>query len=247
MLFSIVTVHLNHIHGLRATQESLLAQTNRDFEWIVIDGGSNHECVAALHHLGAIWISEPDHGIYDAMNKGIERASGRYLLFLNAGDRLAGPDVLAKIADAIGNANPDFVYGDAIESGQMKPARDIAHMTTGMITHHQAMLYNRSSLSDMRYDVDYRIAGDYKFTADYLSRFHRTLYCPFPICDFEPGGLSQRNVRLGRIEQFRARAELKAVGLPANAAIYAGQSALMALRRAAPGLYWAIKRRGKQT
>lgn len=248
MLFSVVTVTRNNSKGLIATHKSLAAQTCRDFEWIVIDGASSDGTAAWLATTDAIWSSEPDRGIYDAMNKGIARARGDYLLFLNAGDRLAAPDTLAQIADRIAAAQqvPAFVYGDSRENqvnGQpvLKKARPHDRITQGMFTHHQSMLYRRDRLDNIRYDISYRIAADYKFTAEVLRKRKPVLYCPFSICLFEPNGVSQRRTGDGRGEQFRIRRECRLVPMHKNIMIYGAQSALIALRRVAPGLYWWSK------
>lgn len=241
MQFSIITVTRNNLDGLKNTAESLQWQTCRDFEWIVIDGASTDGTPHHLDTTDARWISEPDKGIYDAMNKGIDRAHGDYLLFLNAGDTLAAPDVLEKI-DLMAE-DEDFIYGDSIEGDHIKPARPHTQILTGLVTHHQAILYRRTRLGAMRYDQTYTIAGDYRLTLEFLRLADiSTLYCPFPVCIFEQGGVSQIQVRRGRIEQFIARRELRACSPVANIGIFVGQSAAMALRRLWPRLYWWLKR-----
>ncbi len=86
MLFSVITVTRNNLVGLRRTHESLRIQSCGDYEWIVVDGASDDGTADYLKKTGANWVSEPDRGIYDAMNKGIARAQGRWLIFMNAGD-----------------------------------------------------------------------------------------------------------------------------------------------------------------
>lgn len=250
MKFSIVTVTRNNLSGLQATGDSLHVQTSRDFEWIVVDGASADGTVEYLTSQacpqpgeeGLRWLSEPDAGIYDAMNKGIARAQGDYLLFLNAGDTLATPDTLEKIKIFLADKNPDFIYGDSLEDNRIKKARSHKHILTGMITHHQAMLYKRQTAGNARYDKTFKIAADYKFTLQHLTKSREILYCPFPVCIFEQGGISQRQVKQGRVEQFKARKELKICALHLNAGIYCAQSLLMMLRRYVPQFYWALKR-----
>lgn len=241
MKFSIITVTRNNLDGLKNTAESLQWQTCRDFEWIVIDGASTDGTPPYLDKTDARWISEPDKGIYDAMNKGIDRARGDYVLFLNAGDTLAVPDVLEKIDVMI--EDEDFIYGDSIEGDHIKPARPHTQILTGLITHHQAILYRRARLGALRYDQRFKIAGDYRLTLEFLRLPGiRALYCPFPVCIFEQGGVSQVQFRRGRIEQFIIRRELRACPLAINIWVFAGQSAMMAVRRAWPRLYWWLKR-----
>lgn len=100
MKLSIITINLNDKIGLQKTIDSVVAQTFDDYEFIVIDGNSSDGSVELIKNNEEIithWISEPDSGIYNAMNKGIKLAEGDYLHFLNAGDRLSGPDVLEKM------------------------------------------------------------------------------------------------------------------------------------------------------
>ena len=91
MKLSIITINYNNLAGLQKTIESVVSQTFRDFEWIVIDGGSvdgSRELIERYANSFSYWVSEPDKGIYNAMNKGIVVAKGDYLLFLNSGDWL---------------------------------------------------------------------------------------------------------------------------------------------------------------
>ena len=91
-ILSIITINRNNANGLKRTIESVIAQTFKDFEWIVIDGASTDESIDVIKKYAehfTYWISEKDSGVYDAMNKGIQKAHGKYLLFMNSGDMLA--------------------------------------------------------------------------------------------------------------------------------------------------------------
>ncbi|MCB9990646.1 MAG: glycosyltransferase [Rhodospirillales bacterium] len=248
MLFSIITVTRNNLDGLKKTAASLAAQSFQGFEWLVIDGASTDGTLDYLKDIEACYVSEPDDGIYDAMNKGIDKAEGFYVLFLNAGDCLAGTDVLAAIASDLENmqSTPDFIYGDALETGaqdtpQIKPARPYQKSAYGMFTHHQAMLYRNETIGTLRYDQSYMIAADYKFTLQFLQQSNAVLYCPFPICLFESGGISQQQAARGRTEQIRIRDELKTVSPLKNRIIATQQSLVWTIRQSCPVLYWAIK------
>lgn len=116
MKLSIITVNLNNRDGLQKTIDSVVSQTFKDFEWIVIDGGSNdgsRELIERFADHITYWVSEPDKGIYNAMNKGIRVAQGEYLLFLNSGDWLYNGTVLERFAN--GNYLEDIVYGNIIK------------------------------------------------------------------------------------------------------------------------------------
>ncbi len=245
---SVVTITYNNLLGLAKTHESVRAQTDTDFEWIVIDGGSADATADYLQGTDALWISQPDKGIYDAMNKGLERAHGTYVIFMNAGDAFAAPSVIERLKQNAQESQPDFLYGDSYETvpegGEFyKKAKPHQALATGMITHHQAMLYCREKIKDLRYDTNYKIAGDYDFTARFLKDNARALYCPFPIALYESGGVSQMNAALGRREEFEIRQNVfgKKQGHPYI--VFIRQWLASSLRQASPALYRLLKSR----
>jgi glycosyltransferase involved in cell wall biosynthesis len=113
MKISIITINLNNAVGLKKTILSVLCQTFRDFEFIIVDGGStdgSYEIISQHDTSLSSWVSEPDNGIYNAMNKGIALAKADYMLFLNSGDSLVNEGVLTEVASRLGVA--DIVYGN---------------------------------------------------------------------------------------------------------------------------------------
>ncbi len=244
-LFSIITVTLNNIAGLKKTYESLCAQSNQNFEWIIIDGVSTDGTIEFLNSQNLIHTSEPDNGIYDAMNKGISHVSGQYILFLNAGDTLASPETLEKINRKLDNQDYDFIYGDSLEQNKQdqtyKRARHHSKILHGMFTHHQAMLYSADILKDLRYNEKFKIAADYDLTLRTIKKSKNILPLNFPICIFEAGGISQQQVLKGRIEQFKIRMQHK-IPLLKNMSIFSLQTLAYALRLICPKLYWFLKR-----
>ena len=113
MKLSIITINYNDAAGLERTIKSVLEQKTGDFEHVIIDGNStdgSKEIIAKYAHHFSYFISEADHGVYDAMNKGIKNATGDYLLFLNSGDALFNPDVIEKVLPHL--IMHDLVYGD---------------------------------------------------------------------------------------------------------------------------------------
>lgn len=240
-LFSIVTITKDNLAGLNITAVSIAHQSCPDYEWIVIDGHSSDGTKDFLATLPAQITSEPDAGIYDAMNKGIAMARGLYVLFLNAGDALADMDILSTLSRAA-RENPDFIYGDALETnGLYKKARSHENLDWGMFTHHQAMLYRRDLIGEARYDDTFKIAADYGFTVAHLRKARSVHYMPCAICVFDDGGVSQRNRALGRREQYRLRRKFGQCGLLRNCAVYALQSVSAALRDASPQTYLKIR------
>jgi putative colanic acid biosynthesis glycosyltransferase len=250
-MISLISITLNNLSGLKKTYESIKKQTHQDFEWIILDGGSIDETktwVKTLHHPALSFHSQPDKGIYDAMNKGIERAKGEYLLFLNAGDQLAQSDTLESLQSIINMAGaPDFIYGDALEEvGDtnklfLKKARVHQTLYKGMVTHHQAMLYKRKTLGDMRYNLDYTLAADYDFTCRFLKISQNIHYCSFAICIFEAGGTSQNNAAISRKEEYHIKRTLKLCSLTSARAIYLRQTIALAIRMHLPWLYKTMK------
>lgn len=247
MLFSIVTVTRNNLSGLQKTAHSLRTQSFQDYEWIIIDGASTDGTVAWLATQSAQWVSEPDDGIYDAMNKGLARAQGHYIIFLNAGDSFAHHTILQTIQSEIHNDPAiGFLYGDAYEERPglppaMKTARPHTQIDRGLFTHHQAMIYKRQDLGDLRYDTSYKIAADYKFTLQFLQRTPTARYINIPLCLFEAGGVSQQQQKRGRLEQFKIRQECQRVSPLKNIRIYGTQLTATIVRQTAPTLYWRLR------
>lgn len=246
---SIITITYNNRDGLRRTAESVLSQTGRDYEWIIVDGASTDGTQGDFsNYTKARITSEPDNGIYDAMNKGIEQSNGDYLIFMNAGDTFASPTILDSILNVIRNNNPDLIYGDAWEQGKggetfYKRAKPHSRILYGLFTHHQSIFYNRAALGKMRYDTSYRIAADYDLTLRFLQNKARICqYVAEPICIFESGGISQKNIDTGREEQHRSR-EQNGVSPFYNAMISRRQKLASLLRELCPALYHLSKRR----
>lgn len=240
--FSIITITKNHKHGLKKTASSIQTQTCKNYEWIIVDGDSTDGTQNDfIDYKNALIISEPDKGIYDAMNKGIDKTTGDYIIFMNAGDQFASPDVLQQILIATAN-NPDFIYGDSLEDHHYKRARSHTKMNWGMFTHHQAMIYKRASLDTLRYNLDYKIAADYDLTLRFLRLAKNIVYIPLPVCIFETGGTSQTSAGRGRNEQFITRHKNKICSILLNHYIWGFQLIAYCIRSKFESLYWVIKK-----
>lgn len=245
---AVLTVVRNDRVGLLATRDSLRAQTETGFAWIVVDGASTDGTAGWLRDHPdetAWWRSAPDGGLYDAMNRALDAARGLgcgHALFLNAGDRLAGPGTVAALCRAVeSNPNAVLLYGDALErlmDGRMvlKPSRSHRRAAFGMFTHHQAMLYRIAGLTGLRFDDRYAIAADYAFTLDAMAR-GASVRLPFPVCVFAPGGVSQRETTQGRREQACIRRDLLGHGPLREWVLGGAQWSAAALRRHFPKVY----------
>ena len=225
MKISIITVCKNDKRGLVNTFESICRQASDVFEWWVIDGGSTdgtREWLGKKHTFDGGWISEPDNGIYDAMNKGIGLATGDYLLFMNSGDLLAGPDVISKLIDRITQQTgaPDFVYGDSLDieaNGRThyRQALRASFIKVGMITRHQSMLYRKELVLHERYPANFKLSGDYALTANLLMKNGiKVLQVNFPISLFSLGGRHDTLRFKALQEDFKIRKTILQQNLP---------------------------------
>ncbi|MDD4869629.1 MAG: glycosyltransferase family 2 protein [Kiritimatiellae bacterium] len=174
---SIITVCRNETARIRKTAESVVGQTCTDFEWIVIDGGSTDGTMEILNEYRnrmAHIISEPDSGVYYAMNKGARLARGEWLLFLNGGDLLAGVDVLEGILPLLGERGEDVLVGECLctwPDGR-QPRRmshgaklDLHHFYRTTINHQSAFIGRQVFDRFGPYDVSFRLSSDYDFFA----------------------------------------------------------------------------------
>jgi len=135
----------------------------------------------------------------------------------------------------------DYVKYNSFRS-HYKTAKPSTTIASGMFTHHQAMLYRRTSIKDLRYNEAYQIAADYDFTTRFLAQNPHPHYIPTPICIFEPGGISQQKTTQGRREQFQIRKTLNLCSNFENHIITKKQHIATLLRKISPQLYWRVKR-----
>ena len=171
MLLSIITINFNNLEGLKKTMASVLGQTWTAFEYIVIDGGSTDGSAAYIESQKDkidYWVSEPDSGIYNAMNKGIKVAKGEYLLFLNSGDELYDLEVLNKNNIAI--HTEDFVYFDIflIFANETKihhypKLLNFESFMVGSLGHPTTFIKRSLFAKIGLYDEELKIVSDWKF------------------------------------------------------------------------------------
>ena len=174
MFLSIITINRNNAEGLKKTLESVASQTCRDFEHIIIDGASTDGSVDVIKDYVAspsgknvsYWISEPDSGIYNAMNKGIKKASGDYISLLNSGDWYE-PDACAIISENAEKTHCDVYYGllryiNRNNKCEMILGRTIEMIDTAMIAHPTCFI-SKNVYSKYLYDENLKFASDYDF------------------------------------------------------------------------------------
>jgi glycosyltransferase involved in cell wall biosynthesis len=203
-LFTIVTVVFNGKDSLGATVESVLSQNFADFEYIVVDGGSNDGTLGIIkkHESGiASWVSEPDNGIYDAMNKGISRATGKWILFMNSGDRFFDAQVLSSFAASRFDEAADIVYGDAIVEypgfDVKYPIQPLDQMWKRMPFCHQAMFCRTDVMRAFQFDTRYRLSADFDVIYRAFLQRKRFVYFDRIVCRFNnKAGASIKNMIL---------------------------------------------------
>jgi glycosyltransferase involved in cell wall biosynthesis len=210
-LLSIITVVYNGVDDLRKTIESVKPLHGDKLQFIVIDGASTDgtvDLIKSYEDVVDCWISEPDQGIYDAMNKGIALSKGKYLLFLNAKDELVVN--LSDIEEAL-SGDYVFIYGKAnmLEDDRRvvyvkgKPLKNHRKLLTGTPLCHQAIFYRRDLIGS--YDPDYRIMADRVLTHELVTKYgvSKTLFLDLPIANYFEGGFSRQNYERWKREEIR--------------------------------------------
>lgn len=200
-LFTIVTVTHNAEELLQKTIESVAAQNFRNFEYIIIDGGSSDNTVSIIRtnseHV-TDWISERDSGIYDAMNKGISRARGQWINFMNAGDIFSDAYVLEKVACSIA-PDSEILYGHRyyLKGGKrtFQESKDIATIFERMPFGHQSTFVKASLLKTVGFNETYKFAADYNLLMMLFCKGHKFQRLDLAICDFLAGGQSESGLR----------------------------------------------------
>jgi putative colanic acid biosynthesis glycosyltransferase len=232
MIFSVITVVKNNLHGLQKTYDSVILQTCPDWEWVVIDGASvdgTGAWLASLNDARLRWISEPDCGIYSAMNKGIESSSGQHFIFLNSGDFLADKHVLQHLADFIDRSNlkPMLIYGDTLEQDKSerifhKRARSHSAVELGMFASHQSMVFAKDIFTELRYGEHWKLSSDYALVCEVLRRTDPSLISrvDYSISRFSLGGTAFARRWLGLREDFTIRRNILRLSFFKNSTLF---------------------------
>lgn len=200
ILFSIITVCLNAENIIQSTMESVLSQTWQNFEYIIVDGASKDATLDIVQEIAKNdrrirCVSEPDHGIFNAMNKGIRRAAGDFLLFLNAGDKLHSTDVLEKAAGVVTEA--DIVIGDMAYQTETGLSRAIysageelvENLRKGKMVCHQAIFASRQCLKD-GFDEHFMFCADYDWLCRQVNTGKKTIKLNAVVVDFDLQGVT---------------------------------------------------------
>lgn len=215
---SIITVTYNAAHRLEPTIQRVIAQTFTDYEYIIIDGGSTDGTLDSIRQYEQridYWISEPDTGLYDAMNKGLRVAKGEYVWFMNAGDTFYDENTLKRVFEQC-DPGGDVYYGDALfvdEQGnalglrsQVTPHRlpeklTWRHLRYGMVVCHQSLVVRRTIAP--LYNLSHRYSADVDWEIACLKRAKKNVHTHAVLSRYLTGGFSRKNLVSSLLDRFR--------------------------------------------
>lgn len=216
MKYSIITINYNNKEGLEKTIMSVLSQTTNDYQYIIIDGGSTDGSIDVIKRYADhidYWVSEPDNGIYNAMNKGLNVTNGEYCLFLNSGDCLYDNNVLQRFNSY--NSDKDIIIGRvfSLQTNSalfLPPNRDLSlyHLFSSTVPH-QGTFIKTSLQKKYPYDESLKIVADWKFFLVAIIMHNCSIeYTEFPVSKYDTGGISSTNSRATQEEKNRVLEQL---------------------------------------
>ncbi len=216
---SIITITFQAEAYIQRTLDSVHAQGHRDqFEYIIVDGNSRDQTMSLIQNASIkpdVLISENDKGIYDAMNKGLAKATGEYVMFMNAGDEFASDDTLKTILNHL-SKNPHILYSDANfvdlkrnfmgKRSEATPHQLPQNLTWkdfkfGMLICHQSFICKKSIAPF--FSLEYQLSSDIDWEIQCLKAANKISYMPEPICNYLMGGASVKNLKKSWLERFQ--------------------------------------------
>jgi len=220
---SVITVVFNAAASLEKTIQSVIGQRQADFEYVIIDGGSTDGTLQVIRRFEsslALWLSEPDEGIYDAMNKGIRASRGGWLIFLNAGDTFIDNQSLQRLTHIAQNGEFDLIYGDAMmvhidgTEARMDMQDTLPFLLRNMICH-QSILYRRECFEQKGYfDTSYRIAADFEHLLRLKWSGAKITKLDAVISRYQLDGLSAKQENISKIWKERMKIYSGAKSMP---------------------------------
>jgi len=212
-LISVITVVYNGAEQIGRTIESVIAQTYKQIEYIIVDGNSNDntlEIIAGFKGVDRL-ISEPDSGLYDAMNKGLKAATGEYVWFLNSGDQIYMPDTVEKMVREL-DGSPEIIYGgtmiidesqNEIGDRRLKPPDNLTWRSfrQGMVVCHQSIIVKKEVAPE--FNLDYRLSSDIDWAIRSVKSSTQIHNTRLILSRFLEGGLTEHNIKAGLKERFK--------------------------------------------
>ena len=210
---SIITVVFNGEKYIGRTIESVLGQTYKELEYIIIDGKSSDRTMELIRGYKGIHkvVSEPDKGLYDAMNKGLKLATGDYVWFLNSGDQIFRKDTVETLVVGL-TGRPDIIYGgtmiidetqNEVGDRRLKPPVQLTWKSfrQGMVVCHQSILVKRAGAP--LYNLDYRLSADIDWAIRAAKEATQIHNSNLVLSRFLEGGLTDHNIKAGLKERFK--------------------------------------------
>jgi glycosyltransferase involved in cell wall biosynthesis len=206
-MITVITVCYNSGNKIQDTIESVAQQNYNNLEYIVVDGGSKDNTIDIIKKYlpkfngDMRWISEPDDGVYDAMNKGIKKSNGEWIIFINAGDSLYSKDILNKIFindnDIINN---DVIYGKvnvkySDQQEKIVSPKDLNELWKGMIFCHQSAFIRSNIMKKYMYDLNYEISADFDFFYKLFNQNYIFKEVDYVISNYEFEGISNNRIK----------------------------------------------------
>lgn len=216
MKVTVVTAVLNDAGHIEQTILSVISQTDIEIEYIIVDGGSKDgtlELIGKYKDKISLLISEPDRGVYDAMNKGIKYSTGDFVYFINSGDILLNPSILSKIKleelkerNAIIYGNVVVAYGNIEALEKPRPFFNSKMKFKGIGICHQSMFFPGELIRNEKYDLSYNIAADYDLAYRLWRKGTEFLYKDITIAKYDWGkGISSNPYKLLDVYRENAR------------------------------------------
>ena len=223
MKFSVITVNYNNFDGLKKTAESILSQTWKNFEWIIIDGGSTDGSREYIINLNdnldknewnpiSYWCSEPDKGIYNALNKGIRHCKGEYISCMNSGDTFFSEETLKLVF--FKNYSDTVLYGDALfEYSDYNEIRKYPNSMSfkwlyNETINHQASFCRAEVLKRNLFDENYKIMSDRKLWLELYLSGYSFKHIPLIIARYDHSGISATNEEKWLVEYQKLHDEI---------------------------------------
>ncbi len=217
LLLTIITICYNAESTITPTLQSLAGQSEQQFEYLVIDGASTDKTLSLVSSIypRAVVYSESDKGLYDAMNKGLDRASGKYIWYLNAGDTLRSSDTVRMIYSALNMYHPDLLYGDTMIVNSMyqdlyprrlRPPRVLTprSFVNGMLVCHQSFIPKRELAP--HYNLSYRYSADYDWSINLINRIQSQYFIDDYLVNYLNEGVTTRNHKASLLERLHIMA-----------------------------------------
>jgi glycosyltransferase len=231
MRISIITVVYNNAKTLAGAIESVLSQSYNNIEYIIVDGNSNDGTTDIIHKYEnrlSYWVSEPDKGMYDALNKGILKASGDIIGILHSDDLFDHPSVVSEIASVFDSTHCDAVYGDLVYVSRDDPSKIIRYwkskpfmtklLRKGWMPPHPTLFIRKEWYDQLKgFDISFPVAADYELMIRFLSSGKlKCEYLPQIITRMRVGGKSNKNIKnivLKSYDDYRTIHRYKVGGL----------------------------------